>query len=318
MSKKSDEQGRAYEYAWITTLYDELSKIRNTTITKNSSLETNRRSWNSIPSELQNLFKVSANAAVDTILKLEPLMTDNSQEDELILTAQKDEAGMQGDVRDIVVSRDNIKWEIGLSIKHNHNAIKHSRLSRTIDFGQKWFNIPCSKEYWDDVNPIFDFLESDEISNLNWSELENKEDDVYYPLLKAFMNEIIRAYSSNKNMPRNMIEYLIGTNDYYKVVSHDSKKLTLIHTFNMHKTLNKPSKLEVSAFEVPITNLPTELIAVKFAKGKKNKIEMYLNNGWQLSFRIHNASTHIQSSLKFDIQFIGMPVSILNIECKWR
>ena len=44
---------------------------------------------------------------------------------------------------------------------------------------------------------------------------------------------------------------------------------------------------------------------------------MYLNNGWQLSFRIHNASTKVEPSLKFDVQFIGMPVSILNIECKW-
>lgn len=45
---------------------------------------------------------------------------------------------------------------------------------------------------------------------------------------------------------------------------------------------------------------------------------MYLNNGWQLSFRIHNASSKVEPSLKFDVQFIGMPVSILNFECKWK
>ena len=44
---------------------------------------------------------------------------------------------------------------------------------------------------------------------------------------------------------------------------------------------------------------------------------MYLNNGWQLSFRIHNAKTEVEPSLKFDIQFIGMPTTILTIECKW-
>jgi len=44
---------------------------------------------------------------------------------------------------------------------------------------------------------------------------------------------------------------------------------------------------------------------------------MYLNNGWQLSFRIHNASTIVEPSLKFDVQLIGMPVTILSIECQW-
>jgi hypothetical protein len=43
-----------------------------------------------------------------------------------------------------------------------------------------------------------------------------------------------------------------------------------------------------------------------------------MDNGWQLSFRIHNASTKVEPSLKFDVQFIGMPTSVLNIECKWK
>ena len=55
----------------------------------------------------------------------------------------------------------------------------------------------------------------------------------------------------------------------------------------------------------------------KFKTNSSNTVEMYLNNGWQLSFRIHNASSKVEPSLKFDVQFIGMPISILNIECKW-
>ncbi len=34
---------------------------------------------------------------------------------------------------------------------------------------------------------------------------------------------------------------------------------------------------------------------------------MVLDEGWQISFRIHNASTLIEPSLKFDIQLIGNP-----------
>ena len=86
----------------------------------------------------------------------------------------------------------------------------------------------------------------------------------------------------------------------------------------MHGTLNKPSRVKVCAITVPIIELPTELVALKFKTGSDNTVEMYLSNGWQLSFRIHNASTKVEPSLKFDVQFIGMPVTVLNIECKWK
>ena len=266
--------------------------------------------------EMQELLEMSANSAVNTILELEPLMSED--DDELLLEFQQDGAGIGGDVRDIIVRRNNIRWEIGLSIKHNHEAIKHSRLSHRLDFGNKWFGIPCSNEYWDAIKPIFDRLKNEKSNGSKWSEIDDKDGSVYVPLLQAFMDEVNRAYASDADLPRKMIEYLIGTSDYYKVVSHDKKHLTLIHTFNIHGTLNKPSKIRVSAITVPIVELPTELIALKFKNHSTDTVEMYLNNRWQLSFRIHNASTKVEPSLKFDVQFIGMPVSILNIECKWK
>lgn len=317
MSTNSNDQGRAYEYAWINTLYRALSAIRKTRIVNNSSLDANKRAWSVMDDDMQELFEISANSAVDTILELEPRMSEDDG-CELLLEFQKDGAGTQGDVRDIVIKRNNIAWEVGLSIKHNHEAVKHSRLSHGLDFGKEWFGIPCSAQYWADVKPIFDRLKAEKAKGKKWSKLPDKEDGVYIPLLNAFMNEVQRAYNADASMPEKMVEYLIGTSDYYKVVSHDKKRMTLIHTFNMHDTLNKPSKIKVSAISVPIVELPTELVAIKFKTGSNNTVEMYLNNGWQLSFRIHNASTKVEPSLKFDVQFIGMPVSILNIECKWN
>lgn len=119
-------------------------------------------------------------------------------------------------------------------------------------------------------------------------------------------------------MPRKIIEYLIGKKDYYKIVSRDSKRLTLIHTFNMHETLNKPSKDKDSDIIVPVVKLPTRFVALEFKPNSSNTVEMFLDNGWQLSFRIHNASTKVEPSLKFDVQFISMPMSVLSIECKWN
>lgn len=317
MSTNSNDQGRAYEYAWINALHAALSEERSTHIVANTSLDANRRAWNVMSDEMRELFEISANAAVATILELEPRMVEDDG-DELVLEFQKDDAGTQGDVRDIVIRRDSIEWEVGLSIKHNHEAVKHSRLSHGLDFGKEWFKIPCSTAYWSAIKPIFDMLKVEKSKGTKWSKLPDKEGDVYIPLLNAFMDEINRANQCDTSMPKKMVEYLIGTNDYYKVVSRDGKRLTIIHTFNMHGTLNKPSKIKVSAITVPIVELPTELVALKFKTGSNNTVEMYLNNGWQLSFRIHNASTKVEPSLKFDVQFIGMPVSILNIECKWH
>lgn len=315
MSKKSNNQGRAYEYAWIETLYDSLKKVRRTRIVENTSFRANQIAWENISEDTKKLFKISAEAAVKMILELEPRMEED-HDDELLLEPQKDKAGIQGDVRDIVVRRDSLSWEVGLSIKHNHDAVKHSRLSSNIDFGNKWFGIQCSTEHWNSVKPIFERLDREK--GKLWSEIEDKEDSIYVPLLEAFMNEIQKSYEKDRSVPRKMIEYLIGIDDYYKIVSHDSKSLTAISSFNVHGTLNQSSKVKTSAITIPLLELPDEIVALKFKTGSKTTVEMYLNNGWQLSFRIHNASKKVENSLKFDIQFIGVPLTIVCIECKWN
>ena len=83
-------------------------------------------------------------------------------------------------------------------------------------------------------------------------------------------------------------------------------------------TKSEYTKNKVSAITVPIVKLPTRLVALEFKPNSDNTVEMYLDNGWQLSFRIHNASTKVEPSLKFDVQFISMPIEVLNIECKWN
>ena len=43
VSTKSNDQGRAYEYAWIKTLYKALCEMRKTKIVDNSSLHANEK-----------------------------------------------------------------------------------------------------------------------------------------------------------------------------------------------------------------------------------------------------------------------------------
>lgn len=318
MSTQSNDQGRAYEFAWINALYAALSQRRRTRIVANSSLDANRRAWEMMDNRMRHVFEVSAGAAINSLLELEPLMIESDGNDELTLQFQNDIAGTQGDVRDVLIKRDAIRWEIGLSIKHNHEAIKHSRLSHRIDFGREWYNIPCGEEYWTRVNPIFSFLMTEKERGTNWSSIPGKSDIVYVPLLEAFISEVRRAYSLDHGLPQKMVEYLIGNEDYYKIISHDREFMTAIKTFNLHGTLNQAGHINISSICVPTVALPDELIELRFKTASTNTVEMYLNNGWQLSFRIHNASTKVEPSLKFDVQFIGMPVSILTIECRWR
>lgn len=316
MSDRSNNQGRAYEFAWLYALHNELSKVRAVSIDMNSSYDAIKRAWNLVSGDEQSTYAVSAAAAVKTIIELEPIM-EECPDDVVLLVPQIDKKGEEGDVRDIVIVRSSRDWEIGLSIKHNHEAIKHSRLSHKLDFGKEWFGEPCSDQYWADIKPVFDMLKAEKKNGKHFSDLSNKERDVYIPLLNAFVNEVNRKYASNRGIARKMIEYLIGVTDYYKVISHDSKKMTMIRTFNVHGTLNQPSRVKVSAITVPILTLPTRLVALQRKPDSDTTVEMYLDNGWQLSFRIHNAEDKIIPSLKFDIQFVGIPPEVLNIECYW-
>ena len=50
------------------------------------------------------------------------------------LRLQVDGEDENGDVRDLVITRNNVCWEIGLSLKHNHFAVKHSRLAKKTRF----------------------------------------------------------------------------------------------------------------------------------------------------------------------------------------
>ena len=317
MSKKSNNQGRAYEFISLLVLGNEINSIRPAVIIQNSSYSAAESAWNILSDEDKNKYTISAKAAVKRIFELEPrIMEDGNDEIELLI--QPDQRGEDGDVRDILIVRRKIAWEIGLSLKHNHFAVKHSRLSKSIDFGKTWYDVPCSNDYWSEVSPIFEYLAKEKAKGTKFSDLPSKENDVYVPILNAFINEINKQYETNKDIPSKLVEYLLGKFDFYKVISVDNKKLTRIQGFNLHGTLNQEgiTKLKPS-IEIPLVSLPTRIVKLDFVPGSRNKVELYMNEGWQFTFRIHNAATLVEPSLKFDIQIVGMPTAIITINCIW-
>ena len=317
MSVQSNNQGRAYEYICLLTLNEEINKIRKSEIIKNSAFIAAQNAWNYVDVSFKSILKESAKAVVATIFDMEPMIIEES-DDTLTLKIQTDNEGKEGDVRDILISRSDVSWEIGLSIKHNHFAVKHSRIGRSLDFGKKWFGVPCSKNYWNNIKSIFDYLAEQITQNKNWNELATKNTDVYIPLLNAFMNEIKESTKQNPSVPQKMVEYLLGEFDFYKVISIDSKRITQIQSYNLHGNLNKSTKTITPKIKIPVVMLPTRIVSFEFKPNSSNTVELYMDGGWQFNFRIHNASTKVEQSLKFDIQIIGMPTTIVSINCRWN
>jgi len=317
MSSKSNDQGRAYEYICLHTLNNAIGSIRNSEIEKNSCYEAAEHAWNTLSGAEKALYTLSAKSTIDTIFALEPNIIEK-EDDVLKLYIQSDEHGEVADVRDIIIQRKDIVWEIGLSIKHNHMAVKHSRLGKVLDFGEKWYGIKCSDDYWIEVKPIFDFLDVEKSKGTYFRDLNSKEDDVYVPLLNAFMREVKKQVEKDSSIPRKLVEYLLSKYDFYKVISIDSQRITTIQSFNMYGTLNLPSKTQSPTLEVPVIDLPTSLLYIGFKPKSKTTVIMSFDNGWQFSFRIHNAKDIVESSLKFDIQIAGIPADVdVKFNCKW-
>lgn len=237
-----------------------------------------------------------------------------SDKDILQLEIVADKLGQSGDVRDVLAIRSFQKWEIGISAKNNHRAVKHSRLSNDIDFGQKWLGVPCDLSYFGEIKPIFDNLaklRTASKATQKWDTLGNYHASVYVPILDAFRNELLRLDKDNPGIvAERLIEYLIGNQDFYKVIKGKNK--VEIQAYNLHGTLNLPFQNIKPKAKVPKLKLPNRLIEIVYQDNSDTTLLVTLNEGWQISFRIHNASSRIEPSLKFDINLVSSPHSLFS------
>ncbi len=80
-----------------------------------------------------------------------------------------------------------------------------------------------------------------------------------------------------------------------------------IHAYNLNGTLNLPFKNIFPKYKTPKVPLPTEIVDISFKENSNTTVIVVMNNDWTLSFRIHNASTRVESSLKFDINLLKSP-----------
>ncbi|WQS94307.1 HaeIII family restriction endonuclease [Helicobacter pylori] len=310
MSDKSNNQGRAYEYAWCLALEQKLSVFKKVIVDKQNGFNACYRAYESLEKSLQDRYLESAKQGVLLLLDCEPLLSEviESSQNEITLSLQKDKLGEIGDIRDILIYFD--RFCIGLSIKHNHDALKHSRLSKDLDFGKKWLGVGVSQNYKDTIKPLFERLENAKKEGMLWRDFPNKEQEIYAPLLQAFKKEVLRIDENKKNkVPQKMVEYLLGKYDFYKAILLEREQKTKLEAYHFNNTLNRSVKNKPKRI-IPLSKLPTRMIYFDFKPKSFNTLELVLDEGWSFSLRIHNASSRVEPSLKFDIKLLSKPESV--------
>ena len=151
-----------------------------------------------------------------------------------------------------------------------------------------------------------------------WRDINNKEARFYIPLLQAFMHELVRLDTSNPGViPQRLLHYLLGRNDFYKVITHDSRRLTQVQSFNIYGGLNRSAGATRPLINVPQLTVPNRFYNIDFKPGSGNTILVACDNGWTVSMRIHSARSLVEPSLKFDINLIGVPPTLFTQYEPW-
>jgi len=302
--------GKSFEYALLIQFEEKLKNKTNLEVVKNSSFGIAKGCFENISEDERADYLLTASFAVNFLMDIEPRLTnDIGKEDILQLEILSDQHGKDGDVRDVLAIRLLQKWEIGVSAKNNHQAVKHSRLSSNIDFGEKWLKIKSSEEYFKAIKPIFnslDKIKKESKGKKKWSDLGDYHHSIYVPILDAFVKELKKIYKKDSiKVVQNLVTYLVGNKDFYKVIKY--KNSVQIHAYNLNGTLNLPFKNIFPKYKTSKVPLPTEIVDICFKKDSQTTVIVTMNNDWILSFRIHNASSKVEPSLKFDVNLLKSP-----------
>lgn len=125
------------------------------------------------------------------------------------------------------------------------------------------------------------------------------------------MDELKRiSVSCDENVPEKLIRYLLGRYDFYKVITDDKNRTTRVEAINISGTLNQKSGALKSITIIPLLKMPSQFYHIDFKTGSDNTIEVVCNEGWQISMRIHSASSRVEPSLKFDVNLISLPSTV--------
>ena len=280
--------GKAFEFG----IAAEFARAYGCDIVDDAPFRTARNAFANRPPREKEVIEKTARRSVEFLLLNDENLAPRAGEWRVSL--QPDAAGMRGDVRDIVV-KTPAGTEAGVSAKNRNDAVKHSRLSDHIDFGEKWAGVPCSASYFDCGSLIYAELRAAQNRGAIWRDIPDKIERFYRPLLRCFKCEF-ESVCDRQGAPANLLHYLFGRKDFYKVVKVNGQ--VNLQSFNFGGTLGWGNRIQLS-------NL--RLVEASIRDSAAATMDAIFNSGWNLSFRLHSARTLVEPSLKFDIRLVGHP-----------
>ena len=303
--------GKAFEYMCFNALRTKLQmEGKDVAVVEDKAFSNAVNAYGRCFQEEQTQLFEAAFTATKLLIPLEPRLLGGSGTLVMRIASDSVAIGADGDVRDVLCIRSEDDWEIGISCKHNHEALRHPRITEGKDFGTDWVGTRCSREFMETISPITDSLREYGETETPWRTIDNKQDRYYVTILQAYLNEIQRMCAADSSIPEKLLSYFFGSRDFYKVIMKASARTTTIIGFNMHGTLNASCGKTKAMTKVPVIKMPTKLYDASFKSGSKTTIILTFDGGWSVSMRLHNKDSVAKpTSLAWDVNLVGFPPS---------
>ena len=278
--------------------------------------------------EERDLAYRQAEPAMERIASHEPYIFETGGEPLSIRLNYLDRRLERDSFGEIMLERPDLDWRFAISVKSDARILSalpvadreldmdQDRIMNSFnaidDFGDRIFGIPCSNDYFDDMNEIL--LNIAPRDNENWSELVKDDSFVYgkliTPMLKAMGREFPRIFKFHPEAPQKLFDYFYGQMDYYFIKPINELKVTRIGCVNARGYLGRmPGNRNL---KTPKTGFPSELYDVRMATGKygevsRDTLQLAFDGGWSLCITMYPVYDKY-GELGFDLQ-VFIPVT---------
>lgn len=327
MAAKHTLNGKAFEYACLVAFENKLKEQdKSVAIEIDDAFNTAKSKFEALDEKSQDNYLKAAETAVKIITPLEPQIEYGEGTLYLSINTDSIAKGPQGDVRDVMCIRlknSENGWEVGFSCKHNHEGLKHPRITEAKDFGKAWLGYPCSQDFITKMDNIMSSLKTLEDKGALWRDIEDKFGRYYRPVLDAFIEEIQKLCEVHPDAPERFLKYFFGADDFYKIIAKEGKKQTTVEGFNMNGTLNRPAPGHKPIAKIAQLHMPTKLYDVSYKKKRDGMLSdttivMTFDEGWAISMRLHNKDDVIKlTGLSFEVELVGLANGMYSDTRSW-
>ena len=264
-----------------------------------------RKAWNE--SEDRELRLRQARPAAERIASKEPYLFETGGDPLVIRLNYLTRELAKDSFGEILFERPDKNWRFSISIKNDADVLSTmpvadrelSTYNDTVvnvaneidDFGDRIFGVPCSNDYFEEVNDVL--MKIEPLDRETWRRLLSDEEfareNLITPMLGALGRELPRIFEYHPEGPRKLIDYFYGNIDYYFIKPIEQLKITRIGAVNSHNGLGCIPG--TNNHLTPQVRFPTELLDVRFATGRYGEIsgdtiQVSFDGGWAICFRI--------------------------------